>query len=149
MTIIIYFHQSASRDSWHYYLNLIVQHKSDYFANLVSYNRLVELMKQSLIPLTVDLKTQCMGQQTGLSFIDSRPVVVCDNHRIKNHKVFSEEVERGKTSTGWKYGFKLHLIIIHCGEILSFVLRPPTLMIAIRGLSRGLTPNTPGRSRMH
>ncbi len=120
MTIIICFHQSAFRDFKHYYQNLIVRHKSDYFPNLVSYTRFVELMKQALIPLTVYLKTQCMGLQTGLSFIDSTPIVVCDNHRINSHKVFSEEAKRGKTSTGWKFGFKLHLIINHLGEILSF-----------------------------
>lgn len=122
MTIIIYFHQSAFRNFKHYYQRLITPHKSDYFPNLVSYNRFVELMKQALIPLTVYLKSQCMGQPTGLSFIDSTPIVVCDNHRINSHKVFSEEAKRGKTSTGWKFGFKLHLIINHLGEILSFCL---------------------------
>ena len=111
MTIIICFHQSEFRDVKQDYQNLIVRHKSGYFPNLVSYNRFVELMKQTLIPLTVYLKSQCMGQQTGLSFISSTPIVVCDNHRINNHKVFSEEAKRGKTSTGWKFGFKLHLII--------------------------------------
>ena len=122
MTVITCFHQSAFRDFKHYYLSHIVRHKSDSFPNLVSYNRFVELMKTTLIPLTVYLKTQCMGKPTGLSFIDSTPIVVCDNHRINNHKVFREEAKRGKTSTGWKYGFKLHLIINHCGEILSFCL---------------------------
>lgn len=51
MTIIIYFHQSAFRNFKHYYQRLITPHKSDYFPNLVSYNRFVELMKQALIPL--------------------------------------------------------------------------------------------------
>ncbi|MBO9496968.1 IS982 family transposase, partial [Thalassotalea sp. G20_0] len=52
------------------------------------------------------------------------PIVVCDNHRIKSHKVFSEEAKRGKTSTGWKFGFKLHLVINHLGDILSLCLTP-------------------------
>ena len=60
MTIIICFHQSAFRDVKQDYQNLIVRHKSGYFPNLVSYNRFVELMKQTLIPLTVYLKTQCL-----------------------------------------------------------------------------------------
>lgn len=88
----------------------------------MSYNRFVELMKQALIPLTVYLKTQCMGLQTGFSFIDSTSIVVCDNHRFNSHKVFSEEAKRGKTSTGWKFGFEHHLIINYLGEILSFCL---------------------------
>lgn len=32
--------------------------------------------------------------------------------------------KRGKTSTGWKFGFKLHLVINHLGELLSFCLTP-------------------------
>ncbi|EMO29231.1 transposase, IS4-like family protein, partial [Leptospira interrogans serovar Bataviae str. HAI135] len=31
---------------------------------------------------------------------------------------------RGKSSTGWFYGFKLHLIINDRGEILSFMVTP-------------------------
>ena len=86
----------------------------------MSYNRFVELMKQALIPLTVYLKTQCMGQQTDLSFIDSTSIVVCDNHRINSHKVFSEAAKRGKTSTGCKFDFRLHRIINHLEEVLYF-----------------------------
>ncbi|EQA61964.1 transposase, IS4-like family protein [Leptospira alexanderi serovar Manhao 3 str. L 60] len=32
--------------------------------------------------------------------------------------------QRGKSSTGWFYGFKLHLIINDQGEILSFMITP-------------------------
>ncbi len=49
---------------------------------------------------------------------------MCDNLRIHRHKVFDGIAERGKTSTGWFFGFKLHLIINHLGEILSFRLTP-------------------------
>ena len=37
-------------------------------------------------------------------------------------KVFKTCAARGKTSTGWFYGFKLHLVINDCGEICSFYL---------------------------
>jgi hypothetical protein len=62
------------------------------------------------------------GNATGISFIDSTPLKVCHNRRIYQHKVFSGIAARGKTSTGWFYGFKLHLVINDCGEILSFYL---------------------------
>jgi hypothetical protein len=38
--------------------------------------------------------------------------------------VFAEMAKRGKSSTGWFYGFKLHLVINDCGEIISFYLTP-------------------------
>lgn len=63
-----------------------------------------------------------MGTCTGISFIDSTSIKVCKNQRIYWHKTFKEVAQRGKTSMGWFYGFKLHLIINEKGEILSFFL---------------------------
>ncbi|MDE5582831.1 MAG: transposase [Ruminococcus sp.] len=47
---------------------------------------------------------------------------VCDNHRIHSHRVFSEYAKTGKSSIGWFYDLKLHLIINDEGVILSFCL---------------------------
>ena len=58
------------------------------------------------------------------SFIDSTALSVCDNHRIHNHKVCAEFAERGTGSMGWFYGFKLHLVINDCGEILACRITP-------------------------
>ena len=56
--------------------------------------------------------------------MDSTTLKVCRNQRIHNHKVFKGLAERGKSSMGWFYGFKLHLIINDKGEILAFQLTP-------------------------
>ena len=124
VTIVIHFHESAYREIKHYYINHVQKFLAGEFPGLVSYNRFVELMPHALVPLTFFLKTQCTGKATGLSFIDSTPLVVCNNLRIESHRVFSGIAKRGKTSTGWKFGFKLHLVINHLGELLSFCLTP-------------------------
>ena len=59
------------------------------------------------------------GNCTGISYIDSTSLAVCDNHRIKRHKVFADTAARGKSSMGWFYGFKLHVIIIEQGELVN------------------------------
>jgi hypothetical protein len=64
------------------------------------------------------------GQCTGISFVDSTPIKVCHNKRIKRNKVFAGLAARGKTTMGWFYGFKLHLVVNEHGEILSFQLTP-------------------------
>jgi len=43
---------------------------------------------------------------------------------IASHKVFEGLAARGKTSTGWFFGFKLHLVINDRGELLNVTLTP-------------------------
>ena len=56
---------------------------------------------------------------SGISFIDSTPIIVCHAKRAHSHKLFEEEAKWGKNSVGWFYGFKLHLIINDEGELLA------------------------------
>lgn len=64
------------------------------------------------------------GRCTGLSIIDATPLAVCDNLRIRGHRVFVGIAARGKTSTGWFFGMKLHLVINHLGELLDIKVTP-------------------------
>lgn len=54
--------------------------------------------------------------------IDSTKLIVYHNLRIKWHRVFKEFAGRGKSSTGWFYGFKLNILINHLGEIINIKL---------------------------
>jgi hypothetical protein len=122
MTIVIYFHLSGYRTfKWYYNKHICVHLKSE-FPQRLSYNRFVEVMQSIIAPLTLYLIKYHVGKCSGISFLDSTTIDVCNNRRIHSHKVFKDLAKRGKTSTGWFYGFKLHLIINDCGEILSFCL---------------------------
>src|SRR5262245_3489019 len=123
MTIIIHFHQSQYRNFKAYYTEHVCQHLRGEFPKLVSYERFVILMPSVLGPLSAYLKS-LYGGCHGLSFIDSTALLVCDNHRIHNHRVFAELAQRGKGSMGWFYGFKLHLVINDCGELLACQITP-------------------------
>lgn len=123
MTIIIAFHQSNYRTFKWYYTILVSKYWTGAFPHLVSYNRFVELMGMALVPLCAFVHTR-KGKVTGIAFVDSTIIRVCNNLRISIHKVFKGVAKRGKTSTGWFYGFKLHLIINEYGELLSFKLTP-------------------------
>lgn len=123
MTIIIYFHQSRYRNFKAYYKEHVCKHLRSEFPNLVSYERFVILMPSVLGPLSAYLKS-LYGSCSGISFIDSTALEVCDNHRIHQHKVFLGLAERGKGSMGWFYGLKLHLVINDRGEILACQITP-------------------------
>ena len=85
------------------------------------------------------------GACTGISFMDSTTLDVCDSHRIQQHKVFQGVAQRGKSSTGWFYGFKLHLTINECGEILNFYLTPGNVDDRNREVIAQLTKNIYGK----
>ena len=122
MTIVVCFHLSQYRTFKWYYKNHVCEHLREYFPRLVSYNRFVEIMQSVVVPLTLYLMSKRFGKCSGISFVDSTTLEVCDPHRIHSHRVFSGLAERGKSSTGWFYGFKLHLAINDRGEILAFCL---------------------------
>jgi hypothetical protein len=124
MTILIHFHQSHYRDFKAYYMEYVLERLSSEFPGLVSYTRFIEFIPSVLLPLCLYLRTKCFGTCTGISFIDSTSLMVCKNPRIHSHKVFSGLAERGKTSIGWFFGFKLHLIFNDQGELLNLMLTP-------------------------
>jgi len=123
MTIIVMFHSSAYRNFKAYYTEHVMKNYSGAFPRLTSYQRFVELMPAALVPLCGYLQTR-LGRCSGISFIDSTSLKVCHNRRIHSHKVFEGCARRGKTSVDWFYGFKLHLVINDCGELLSLRLTP-------------------------
>jgi len=123
MTIIIYFHQSQYRNFKAYYTEHVSVHLRGEFPNLVTYERFVSWMPSALGPLSAYLKS-LYGHCSGISFIDSTALEVCDNHRIHNHKVFEGIAERGKGSMGWFFGLKLHLVVNDCGELLACQITP-------------------------
>lgn len=122
ITIMICFHLGAHRTFKHYYQHVIATHYRQLFPGLVSYHRFLELRQKASVAFMVFATHGCLGACTGINFIDSTALRVCHNRRIHAHKTFRGLAERGKTSMGWFYGFKLHLIVNEKGELLSFYL---------------------------
>lgn len=118
MTICIAFHQSGYRNFKHFYLNHVFKYLSRQFPSLVSYTRFVTLMKENMHILAAYLQSR-FAQATGISYIDSTPIQVCKPKRMSRNKVFKDTGRKAKSTIGWFFGFKLHLIINECGELLS------------------------------
>lgn len=131
MTIYIHFHQSHCRDFKSYYLNYVCVHLRPFFPQLVSYPRFVSLTKSVLVPLCCFVQI-LLGEKTGIYFIDATSLKVCHIKREKQHRVFKGIAKKGKTTVGWFFGFKLHLVINDKGELMAFKFIP-------RGLPRVIT----------
>lgn len=79
-------------------------------------------MQSNVLALSLYMKTCCFGKCTGISFIDSTPIRVCNKKRISTNKVFKGIATTGKSTMGWFFGFKLHIIVNDKGELLEFVI---------------------------
>ena len=121
MTICIHFHQSHYRTFKHYYKEHVCQHLHQLFPRLVSYERFVTLMKSVVVPLCFFLQS-FKGKKTGIYFVDSTLLKACHIKREKQHKVFKGLTEKSRSTMGWFFGFKLHLVINDKGEIMAFKL---------------------------
>ncbi|MBI1335879.1 MAG: IS982 family transposase [Phycisphaera sp.] len=139
MTILIAFQSSNFRTFKHFYLYLLHYHRKD-FPTLVSYSRFIQWMPRVTMPLFAYLVCRCRGPVTGVSFIDSTALKVCGNKRIRRHRVFRGLAQIGKTTMGWFYGFKLHLVINDRGDPLAFTLTPGNVddRVPVEQLARDL-----------
>jgi len=122
ITILVSFHIGSFRNFKHFYINYVLVHLDKEFPDAVSYNRFIELQQKVIVPFMLYLKNRGFGKCSGISFMDSTPIRVCNNKRIRNNKVFKDVAKIGKSTMGWFYGFKLHLIINEKGELLNFSL---------------------------
>ena len=121
--IMVLFHLSPFKDFKHFWHYGVEQKYRDYFGDIPSYGRFVSLMPRLFIPFCV-LMHSLTGDQTGIYVADSTKIAVCHNLRISRNRVFADLAKRGKTTTGWFYGFKLHVIINHKGEIMAIKITP-------------------------
>lgn len=117
VTIIIGYWQSSYDCFKNYYLKQIwVHHRRDFA--VVSYCQFIKLMS-SYLPLLVLILNSILDQCDGISFVDSSSLEVCKRYRISMHKVFAGIAARSRTTKGWFYGLKLHLIINRSGGIVK------------------------------
>ena len=138
MTILVLFHQSNYRTFKTFYFFLqTYYHKA--FPNMPCYSRFVAIQKTAFVPLYA-YSFSLLGKVTGISYIDSTVIKVCNIKRCNSHKVFKGMASKGKGTMGWFFGFKLHLIINDSGDIISFQITPGNVsdLTPVRSLTKGL-----------
>ena len=123
MFIMALFHVSPFKNFKAFYVHGIEGKYRNCFNELPCYPRFVQLMRRLLLPFSL-LIHALRGEETGYYFADSTKLAVCHNRRISSNRVFRGLAQRGKTSMGWFYGFKLHVIINHKCEIMAVKITP-------------------------
>jgi Transposase DDE domain len=123
ITLLLVLHSSRFKYLKNFYQGVAIPMLRPYFPGLPCYEQFVTMQKRALVPLMFFLHSR-MGKHTGIYYIDSTSLPVCDNHRTHRHKTFAGLAARGKTSMGWFFGFKLHLVFNNLNEIVACKLSP-------------------------
>ena len=126
-------------------MHYIGVHLKREFPKQLSYNRFVAVEHRVFVPMMFFINTVCFGKCTGITFVDSTKISVCHNKRIRRNRVFQDIAQMGKSTSGWFYGFKLHLVCNDKGELLSFCLTPGNVDDRDPQTLRTLTKNLFGK----
>lgn len=139
ITILIFFHYSKFKTFKDYYELAIRGYLRSAFRDLVSYNRFLELAQNYILTVFV-FSNAFNGRKDGTIYFK-----VCHNKRTSSNKVFRKIAKKGKTSMGWFFGFKLHFVINHFGEIVEFILTPGNVSDKNQVVIDFLTRNIKGK----
>src|ERR1700760_430828 len=123
MTLLVLYHASRFNNVKTFDNGVVLVMLRPLFPDAPCDERFLTLTKRVWVLLAFFLAGRS-GDKTGIYYIDSTPLPVCHNRHIAKHKVFKGLAERGKTSMGWFFGFKLHLVFNHMREIVAVKLTP-------------------------
>ena len=119
ITLLLVLHSSGFKHLESFHHGFAEPLLRGYFPGMPCYEHFVARQKSVFVPLVFFLHSH-LGTRTGLYYIDSTALPVCDNHRISRHKVFADLAQRGKM--GWFFGFKRHLVFNTDNEIVALKL---------------------------
>lgn len=117
VTIILMFQQSPCKNFKYFYNSYLQLYKPE-FPKMPTYERFVALMPRVLYLLVI-LLCCILRRDSKVAYIDSTSINVCHPKRITRNKVFKGLATIGKTTKGWFFGFKLHIIIDDKGNLMS------------------------------
>lgn len=124
-TILVCYHLSGYKTFEYYYRQVVRGTHASWFPDAPTYERFLVLVPGSFALLYLWAFCRCaLAERTGLYFVDSKKLPVCHIKREHSHKVFKGLANKGKSSTGYFYGLKLHLAVNNLGEPVSFMLTP-------------------------
>ena len=122
LRIVLLYHRSPCKNFKYFYISYLQLYKAE-FRMIPSYNRFIALKARVLSYLVLLLEWYfTQAETTGISYIDATSLAVCHPKRISRNKTFTGLAALGKTTKGWFFGLKLHLLINENGEIQNLKL---------------------------
>lgn len=122
ITFIAIWYKCSHFTNFKAFFTWLNQDKSSLFNSLPCYQRMIHLINTHQLALHALHVALMKGQRSQYLWIDSTTLPVCKNQRIQRHKSLAKIATRGKSSIGWFYGCKLHVVMNQFGEIAGSAL---------------------------
>jgi hypothetical protein len=122
----------TGHQNWKQYYDFLKTYHIKDFPNLPDYSNFIRA-KNELMFLSLMLSDYFMKffkkytKIQNVKFADSTKLEVCKIKREFSHKVCKEFARKSKSSMGWFYGFKLHIICNELMQILNFTITKGSL----------------------
>lgn len=144
-TIWVCYHYSGYKCFEYYYKNKVLKELREYFPNVPTYETFLQYIPKAKGALYLWLLYTCgRSDRTGLYYIDSKRLQVCHLKRQHSNKVFKDIARKGKSSMGWFFGFKLHLVVNQIGQVVAFDLTTGNVADNNQNLLKKLLANLQG-----
>lgn len=130
ITLSLYQSVMKQPDTKSYYAFVKGYHAQE-FLNLPDYSNFLKQQKR-LLPLSSLLlnilmainRSNFKNSKEHLMFVDGSEIPVCTNKRIFSHKVAKGIAAKSKSTKGWFYGFRLHILCDKDGNLLGIKITP-------------------------
>ena len=126
LTLGIFRFATGVKDVKHYHRKLVSSYSQE-LGRIPNYGNFNALMNQATPYVIFLLEWICYSNKStsnGAYFLDATSLKVCENKRIFDHKVCEDIAQRGKSSMGWFFGFKLHVVCDSLGRLVSLLITP-------------------------
>ena len=118
LLIVVLYHLEGFKNFKYYYKYTVEIKYKTIFKEVLCYDRFIQIMPNLLLPLSILLQF-LFGKARGIYFLDTTKLSIYHSMREKRNKVFGKIAEKGKTSMGRFFRFKMHMIINDIGQIMA------------------------------
>ena len=128
VTLSIFRFYTGHRTWKDFYKHIKHYHAQD-FPRLPSYQNFIRQVNRASVVAVIMSKIICkffldLTPESDPKFVDSTKLEVCGIKREFSHKVCKGLAKKSKSTMGWFYGFKLHVICNQWMQILDFRITP-------------------------
>lgn len=120
--LIAVWYKTSQFNNFKAFYSYIGHSYADLFRCLPCYQRMVNLINMHQLAIHALHFTLMKSPQCSHLWVDSTSLPVCKNQRIQRHKALKDIATRGKSSMGWFFGCKLHVVMNADGDMVSTAL---------------------------